>query len=125
MKKNEFLKEATKEQMDRILMAKSADELMALAKEYDVALSEVEAAEAMKKIDAKSFGEISDDDLEAIAGGSTYKDGYMVVTVGYSCEYYMNRPGVGGIQGTCFNCDFHRNFHEGVEICANTHNMQK
>lgn len=125
MKKNEFLKEATKEQMDRILMAKSADELRALAKEYDVALSEVEAAEAMKKIDAKSFGEISDDDLEAIAGGSTYKDGYMVVTVGYSCEYYMNRPGVGGIQGTCFNCDFHRNFHEGVEICANTHNMQK
>lgn len=124
MTKNDFLKEASKEQMDRILMAKSADELMALAREYEVEFSEVEAAEAIKKIASKASGEISDDDLEAVAGGSTYKDGYMVVTVGYSCEYYMNRPGVGGVQGTCFNCDFHRNFHDGVEICANTHNMQ-
>ncbi|MBU5302648.1 hypothetical protein [Eubacterium callanderi] len=126
MNKKEFLKQATKEQMDHILAATSGDELMALAKEYNVGLSELEAAEAMKNIASKATGELSDDDLDAVAGGA-YKDGYLVVTVGYGCELYKHNPGNNppGIAGTCGDCVFFDIWYEGLEICTNINNKQK
>ncbi|MBU5302649.1 hypothetical protein [Eubacterium callanderi] len=123
MNKQDFLKQATKEQMDLILAAKSAKELMILAKEHEVELSEFEAAEAMKNIASKATGELSDDDLDAVAGGA-YKDGYLVVTVGYGCEYYSARSEALG-NGTCCLCNYLEPWYDGLEVCLHPANMQK
>ena len=75
--------------------AKSVEELMALAKENGVELNEEDAKMYFEQLNAKK-GELSDDELDAVAGGGceTKVDGkkYTVVTNGCKCftGQYLN-----------------------------------
>ena len=57
----------TAELVARVKAAKSAEELLELAKENNIALSEEEAKTYFEQLHANAA--VSDDDLEAVAGG--------------------------------------------------------
>ena len=81
--------------------AKSVEELIALAKENGIELNEEDAIMYFEQLNAKK-GELSDDELDAVAGGGceTKVDGkeYTVVTAPCKCftgEYLCNiREGI-------------------------------
>ena len=75
-----------KELLEKARQANSPEELLALAKENDVELTQ-EQAEAYFDQMNKS-GELADDELDNVAGGTCYKGKRPVVTVGNTCEYW-------------------------------------
>ncbi len=67
--------------------AKSAEELLALAKENGMELTEESAKAYFEKL--HKSGEISDEELDNVSGGGCYHDGQLVVTVGtIACDYF-------------------------------------
>ena len=61
------MKNITPELIEKAKAAKSAEELLELAKANDVALTEEEAKTYFEQLNAN--GVVSDDELEAVAGG--------------------------------------------------------
>ena len=95
----------TPEQLTKAKAAKSAEELLALAKENGIELTEEEAAKYFA--DLHKEGELSDDELDNVAGGTCYSSGvtdpyehdwrqYAIVSPWNFCPYYSM---------TCMNCD--------------------
>ena len=75
------------ELMVKAKAAKSAEELIALAKENDVEMTEESAKAYFEQLNKK--GELSDDELDNVAGGGCYHDDKLVVTVGTNaCEHF-------------------------------------
>ncbi|MDE7399064.1 MAG: hypothetical protein K2N06_05995 [Oscillospiraceae bacterium] len=75
----------TPELMAKARQAKSVEELLALAKENEIELSENEAKAYFEQLNKS--GEISDEELDNVSGGGChYKDGPLVVTHGNSCD---------------------------------------
>lgn len=67
-------------------LAKSAEELLALAEKNDIEMT-VEEAEANFAVLGGKTGELADDELDNVAGGACrYKDGRPVVTVAHDCS---------------------------------------
>ena len=64
----------TPEMIEKAKAARSAEELLALAKENNVEMTEDEAATYFAQLNPKS-GELDDDDLDAVAGGACSNDG--------------------------------------------------
>lgn len=65
--------------------AKSAEELMSLAKENGVELTKEETEAYFAQLNKS--GELSDEELDNVAGGGCHnKDGRLVVTVWYNCS---------------------------------------
>lgn len=64
----EYLGEKKEEVLGKAVQCKNAEELMALAEENGITLSDRDAAEFFEAYIAKSV-ELSDDDLDAVAGG--------------------------------------------------------
>lgn len=65
--------------------AKSAEELMSLAKENGMELTKEEAEAYFAQLNKS--GELSDEELDNVAGGGCHnKDGRLVVTVWYNCS---------------------------------------
>ena len=123
--------------------AKTVEELIALAKENGVELNEEDAKMYFEQLNAKK-GELSDDELDAVAGGGceTKVDGkkYTVVTSGCKCftgqylcniEYHYGEPELTirddnsfcrkqwckfGGKGTCGECA-HLGFKDGLGYC--------
>jgi len=81
--------------------AKNANELLALAKENDIEMTEESAKAYFEQL--HKTGELADDELDNVAGGGCYHDDKLVVTVGTNaCEHFMcercgNRKSDGGI----------------------------
>ena len=76
----------TAEQMEKAKAAKSVEELLVLAKENGVEMTEEEAGAYYAQLHPTS-GEMADEELENVAGGGCHgKDGRLVVTGGYSCD---------------------------------------
>ena len=74
-----------KELFEQAKEAKSAEELLSLAKENGMELTEEEAAAYFAQLNKS--GELSDEELDNVAGGGCHnKDGRLVVTVWYSCN---------------------------------------
>ena len=74
-----------KELFEQAKEAKSAEELVSLAKENGMELTEEEAAAYFAQLNKS--GELSDEELDNVAGGGCHnKDGRLVVTVWYSCN---------------------------------------
>ena len=74
------------ELLEKAKQTKSVEELAALAKENGMEMTEEEAAAYYAQLHPTS-GELSDDELDNVAGGGCYgKDGRLVVTGGYRCE---------------------------------------
>ena len=79
------MKDFNNELIEKARAAKSVEELCEIAKANNVELAAEEAAEYFKQLNPKT-GELSDDELDNVAGGSCHAaDGRMVVTVGHSC----------------------------------------
>ena len=83
--------------------ASSTQELLSLAKENGIEVTEEEAAAYFAQM--KKNGELSDEELDNVAGGGCHaKDGRLVVTAGYTCEDF-----------TCRICGSHRrDYHSHV-----------
>lgn len=76
----------TPEMIEKAKAAKSAEELLALAKESNVEITAEEANTYFAQLNPKS-GELSDDELDNVAGGGCHSgDGRLVVTIGYCCS---------------------------------------
>ena len=80
------MKNLTPEMIEKAKAAKSAEELLALAKENGVEMTADEAATYFAQLNPKS-GELSDDDLDSVAGGACASNstGRTVVTSGCQC----------------------------------------
>lgn len=81
--------------------AKTAEELMALAKESGEEITE-ESAKAYFDLLNPKTGELSDDELDNVSGGGCYSDGgRLKTTSGYKCKHYADGQSTYGIKGTC------------------------
>lgn len=97
-------KKITQELLEKAKSAKSAEDLLALAKENNVELTEEEAAAYFARLHPVQ-GELADDELDNVSGGGCYTDdGYLKTTIGYGCEHYEEGPDLVGVKGTCCRC---------------------
>ena len=84
----------------------SVQELLTLAKENDIDLTEEQAEKYFAYLNP-SVGELSDDEISNVSGGGCYsEDGYLQTTIGYGCEHYEAHPEGLGIEGTCCRCKY-------------------
>ena len=67
------MKNLTPEMIEKAKAVKSAEELLALAKENNVEMTADEAATYFAQLNPKS-GELDDDDLDSVAGGACATD---------------------------------------------------
>ena len=85
--------------------AKSVEELMALAKENNVAITEEDAKMYFEVLHPKT-GELSDEELDNVAGGGCYAPGgNLLTTIGHGCKYYEEGRKTGA-KGTCCRCKY-------------------
>ena len=112
----------TQELLEKAKQAKTPEEIAALAKENGIELTPEEANTYFAQLNPKS-GELSDDELDSVAGGrkcgTTYHDGWPVVSILNSCDLFEDhnthekRPG-----GYCIDCAHHSK--DGLlELCKN------
>ena len=101
----------TKEQLEKAKAAKSVEELLALAKENGMELTEEEAAKYFAEWHKE--GELSDDELENVSGGCGNDEPYTDIYCshcGWTTKwsgYYPSMRDSGNIQaygGPCPNC---------------------
>ena len=126
----------TPELLEKAKKAKSAEELLALAKENGVELSKEEAQAYFEQFN--KTGELSDDELDNVAGGGCHAgDGRMVVTVFHHCKHFCCRrcggklvnKGEGdkcsgfrcNIYAQCCECKF-CTYEKGLWLCNNPEN---
>ena len=92
------MKNLTPEMIEKAKAAKSAEELLEVAKAGGIEMTADEAATYFAQLNPKS-GELSDDDLDAVAGGACYssKPAYgtkVRVTSGQTCKKCGTNVGV-------------------------------
>lgn len=76
-----------KELLEKARQANSPEELLALAKENDMELTEESAKAYFEQLHKTS--ELSDEELDNVSGGGCHSgDGRLIVTLGNSCEYW-------------------------------------
>ena len=102
----------TPELIEKAKLAKSAEELIALAKENGTQLTAEEANTYFAKLNPK-MGELNDDELDSVAGGCDdepereYRRGYPVIKspTTYSCQFYNEK--VSGQGAFCTSCYYY------------------
>ena len=88
--------------MAKAKQAKSPEELMALAKENGIELTE-EAASTYFNLLNPNMGELADDELDNIAGGGCHNGGRLVVSVMHYCdEWRCKDDGSQWVIGTSY-----------------------
>lgn len=105
------------EVFEKVKAAESAEEVLALAKEDGKELSMEEAQEIYRQL--HNTGEISDDELEAVAGGGAHLYGHLVVSALYSCgDWTCKKHGKGCscYRSDCYSCK-HMSYKFPVNIC--------
>ena len=96
----------TPELIEKAKEAKNPDELMSLAKENGIELTEESAAAYFDRLNPKT-GELSDSDLDNVSGGGCYSEGgRLETTCGYKCRHYEDGPSTYGVRGTCCRCKY-------------------
>ena len=102
----------TPELIEKAKSAKTPEELMALAKENGIELTEESAAAYFDRLHPQT-GELSDDELDNVAGGGCYSSGgRLKTTCGHKCRHYVDGP--PRRQGRPLDND-HRADHKGGE----------
>ena len=126
----------TPELIEKAKEAKTPDELMALAKENDMEMTE-ESAEAYYNLLHPQNGEISDDELDNVAGGGCHNGGRLVVSVMHYCDEWRckddgSQCDIDGIMvncntcrvaAYCFSCKY-CTYEKGLWLCNNPVNMK-
>jgi len=99
--------EISQELIAKAKKAKSAEEIMKLAKDNGIEISEETAKMYFEQICPKT-GELSDEELDNVAGGACYSnDGRLWATIGHKCKYYEENPlKTTGVKGTCCRCRY-------------------
>ena len=124
------MKNFNTEMIEKAKAAKSAEELLELAKANNVELTADEAATYFAQLNPKS-GELGDDELDAVAGGAC-GDGRRVVDMGGRCHSSFEcKNGCGhnvdtieekcrvcGVEWRCYNC-VSVSFEGGKMYCNN------
>lgn len=121
------------ELMNKAKQAASTEELLELAKSENIELTEEKAEKLFAELHAE--GELSDTELDAVAGGGCYaRDGRMVITVGYVCAEISGCPhcknssmrmdssgcvycNTCNRQLTCKDCDY-MSYEGGMWLCS-------
>ena len=97
-----------KELLEKVKAAKSAEEIMELAKAAGQEITADEAKGLFEELG--KAGELSDEDLDAVAGGARTASGRLIVTSFYGCGDSTT------FLGTCFNCK-HRGWEGAASVC--------
>ena len=117
----------TPEQIEKARQANSPEELLALAKENGIELSEDKAKEYFERLN--NSGELSDEELDNVSGGGCYyKDGRLVVTAFYLCKryeckfcgikgYHFCKARNCGAEPACMECKYKTN--KGARMLCN------
>lgn len=118
--------ELNKELVAKAKEAKTAEELIALAKGNGVELTAEEAKTYFARLNSEE-GELADDELNSVAGGrkcgTIYKDGWpVVVDIFNGCDLYEERKGALTIPhlsnqycDSCVHC-----YRDGIlSVCKN------
>ena len=96
-----------KELIFKAKQAKTPEELIAIAKENGMEMTEERAKTYFEQLNPTT-GELSNDELDNVAGGACYAyDGALLTTIGYRCKYYeevAQKP--FGVKGTCCRCRY-------------------
>ena len=127
--------EMSKELIAKAKGAKTPEELIALAKENGMEMTEESANAYLDLLHSKNGeladGELADDELDNVSGGGCHKDGKLVVTVCYTCGVFQcERCGsietvhAGGYKycsncgkgATCSNC-YYCSYTKGLWLC--------
>ena len=117
--------------------AKTPEELIEIARENDVEMTE-ESAKAYVDLLHPKTGEMSDDELDNVAGGACYRgDGRMVTTVANLCrEWRCKKDGSRmesdhrpicckcGKTAFCSNCKF-CTYEKGLWLCNHESNRKR
>ena len=86
--------------------AKTPEELIEIARENDVEMTE-ESAKAYFDLLHPKTGEMSDDELDNVAGGGCYSQGgRLKTTSGYRCKHFSQGQSSVGLKGTCAQCSY-------------------
>ncbi len=126
-----------KELFEQAKGAKSAEELVSLAKENGMELTEEEAAAYFAQLNKS--GELSDEELDNVAGGGCHKkDGRLIVTALTTCDDFVcvkcgrkntdiHFHTVDGRRVTyapnCGNCKY-MSYESGLWLCNNPEKMK-
>lgn len=121
--------EMNKELISKAKNAKSPKELMALAKENGTELTDESAKAYFERLNPKT-GELSDDELDNVAGGGCHtSDGRLVVTAMHNCkDFQCKKDGAPshvraaictacGATAICNNCKF-CSYEKGLWLCS-------
>ena len=102
------------ELLEKAKTASTPEALIALAKENSIALTEEEAKAYFDQLHPKT-GELSDEELDNVAGGACHiKDGRMVVAAGCECDYFICKKDGSG---------WFRNRRTGSRFCRTCRTM--
>ena len=115
----------TPEVLEKAKLAKSAEELIALAKENGAEMTAEEANACFAQLNPKT-GELSDDELDNVAGGGCHtKDGRLVVSALHICDDFNGKRGIrrGDEYAECSNCTY-CTYEKGLWLCNNPANMK-
>ena len=86
--------------------AKSPEELLALAKENGIELTEETAKMYFDQLHPKT-GELDDDELDNVAGGGCYSQGgRLKTTSGDGVKHFSQGQSSVGLKGTCAQCSY-------------------
>jgi len=121
--------ELNEELLAKAKEAKTLEELTALAKENSIELTEEEAKAYFEQLHPKT-GELSDDELDNVAGGGCHaKDGRLVVSAVHLCDNFCCQS-CGGRRMKppvfrCARCDAlancstctHHTYERGLWLC--------
>lgn len=116
--------------------AKSPEELMALAKENGMELTEEAASTYFNQLNPK-MGELADDELDNVAGGGCHNGGRLVVSVMHYCDEWRckddgSQCDIDGVlvncntckvAAYCFSCKY-CTYEKGLWLCNNPVNMK-
>ena len=128
--------ELNKELLAKAKNAKTPEELIALANENGMEMTE-ESAEAYYNLLHTQNGEVSDDELDNVAGGGCHNGGKLVVSVMHYCDEWRckddgSQCDIDGIlvncntcrvAAYCFSCKY-CSYEKGLWLCNNPVNMK-
>ena len=128
--------ELNKELLAKAKNAKTPEELIALANENGMEMTE-ESAEAYYNLLHPQNGEVSDDELDNVAGGGCHNGGKLVVSVMHYCDEWRckddgSQCDIDGVlvncntckvAAYCFSCKY-CTYEKGLWLCNNPVNMK-
>ena len=95
-----------KELIAKAKQAKTPEELMSLAKENSIEMTEESAKAYFEQLHPKT-GELTDDELDNVAGGGCHNGGRLVVSVMHYCDEWRCKDDGSqcDIDGVLVNCN--------------------